>query len=89
MAVAVTIGANHAHKIDRLLIQFLAAVIGAAIVALAVLLTYRYAERFAERIGRQRMIVVLRLSALIVLSIGFQIAWNGVKELLRDVGIAT
>jgi multiple antibiotic resistance protein len=89
MAVAVTIGANHAHKLDRLLIQFLAAVIGAAIVALAVLLTYRYAEQFAERIGQQGMVVVLRLSAFIVLSIGVQIAWNGVKELLRDVGVST
>ncbi len=65
----------------------LAAIIGAAIVALAILLTYRYAKPFAERIGHRGMIVVLRLSAFIVLSIGVQIAWNGVKALLKEVGI--
>jgi small neutral amino acid transporter SnatA (MarC family) len=36
MSVAVTIGANHAHKLDRLLIQLLAAAIGATIIALAI-----------------------------------------------------
>jgi multiple antibiotic resistance protein len=87
MSVAVTVGANHAHTLDGLLIQLLAAVIGAALVALAILLTYRYAKPFAERIGHRGMIVVLRLSAFIVLSIGVQIAWNGVKALLKEVGI--
>ena len=87
MSVAVTIGANHARTLDRLLIQLLAGVIGAAIVALSILLTYRYAERFVERIGHKGMIVVLRLSAFIVLSIGVQIAWNGVKALLKEIGI--
>lgn len=33
------------------------------------------------------MMVVLRLSAFIVLSIGVQIGWNGVKGLLREIGI--
>lgn len=89
MSVAVTLGANHAHKLSGLLlIQLLAAVIGAAIVALSVLLTYRYANRIAHRIGRQGMLIVLRLSAFIVLSIGVQIAWNGIKTLLKEAGIA-
>jgi multiple antibiotic resistance protein len=87
MSVAITVGANHAHTLDRLLIQILAAAIGAGIVALAVLVTYRYAESFAARIGRQGTMVVLRLSAFIVLSIGVQIAWNGVKALLKEVGV--
>ena len=87
MSVAVTIGANHAHTLDRLLIQLLAGAIGAAIVALSILLTYRYAERFAERIGHKGMVIVLRLSAFIVMSIGVQIAWNGVKALLKEIGV--
>jgi small neutral amino acid transporter SnatA (MarC family) len=33
------------------------------------------------------MEMLLRLSALIVLSIGVQIVWNGVKSLLTEVGI--
>jgi multiple antibiotic resistance protein len=87
LAVAVTIGANHAHTLSGLTIQLLAAVVGAAIVALSILLTYRYAGRVAQRIGREGMMIVLRLSAFIVLSIGVQIAWNGIKALLMQVGI--
>ena len=33
------------------------------------------------------MIIVLRRSAFIVLSIGVQIGWNGVKALLKEIGI--
>jgi multiple antibiotic resistance protein len=87
MSVAVTLGANHAHTLERVFIQFLAAIIGAAIVALSVLFTYRYAERVAKWIGHRGMMVVLRLSAFIVLSIGVQIAWNGIKALLGQIGI--
>jgi multiple antibiotic resistance protein len=89
MSVAVTLGANHAHTLERVLIQLLAAIIGAAIVAVTVLFTYGYAERFAHWIGHRGMMIVLRLSAFIVLSIGVQIAWNGVKTLLVQVGIPT
>ena len=87
MSVAVTLGANHAHTLERVFIQFLAAIIGAGVVALSVLFTYRYAERVAKWIGHRGMMVVLRLSAFIVLSIGVQIAWNGIKALLLQIGI--
>jgi multiple antibiotic resistance protein len=87
MSVAVAIGAHHAHKFERLLTELLAAVIGAAIVALSILLTYRYAQRVAKHLGREGMNAVVRLSAFIVLSIGVQIAWNGTKALLQEIGI--
>jgi len=35
------------------------------------------------------MEMFLRLSALIVLSIGVQIVWNGMKSLLAEIGIGT
>ena len=41
----------------------------------------------AARIGHSGMVVVLRLSAFIVLSIGVQIAWNGIKALLKEIGV--
>jgi multiple antibiotic resistance protein len=88
LAVAVTLGANHAHTLGGLFIQLLAAVVGSAIVALSILLTYRYAGRVAQLIGREGMMIVLRLSAFIVLSIGVQIGWNGIKELLAQLGLA-
>ena len=55
--------------------------------SLSILLTDRYAERLAEHIGHEGMIIVVRLSAFIVLSIGVQIGWNGVKALLEEIGI--
>jgi multiple antibiotic resistance protein len=87
MSVAVAIGANHARTLNGLLIQITAAVIGTSIVALCIWVTYRYAGRFAARIGQRGMSVVVRLSAFIVLSIGVQIGWNGVKALLKEIGI--
>jgi multiple antibiotic resistance protein len=88
MSVAVTVGANHAHTLDLLLVQILAAVIGVGIVGLAIWLSYRYAGQVAQRIGHKGMVIILRLSAFIVVSIGVQIAWNGVKALLKEIGVA-
>jgi len=87
IAVAITVGANHAHTIRLAIIQFLAGTIGSGIIALTILLTYRYAEAVGRRIGRTGMIVVLRLSAFIMVCIGVGIAWNGVKSLLAQIGI--
>ena len=85
IAVAITVGANHSHKVESMVIQLLAATIGAAIIALTILLTYRYAEPVVRRIGHTGTMVVLRLSAFIMLCIGVGICWNGVKSLLAQV----
>jgi len=87
ISVAVTIGANHAHTFESTLIQLLASIIGAGIIALSVLLTYHYANRAGGRIGHIGMMVVLRLTAFIMLCIGVGITWNGVKALLAEIGI--
>jgi multiple antibiotic resistance protein len=89
ISVAITVGANHAHTVERVLIQIVAALIGTAIVAGAILLTYRYAARVGQWIGHTGMIVMVRLSAFIVLCIGVQIGWNGIKSLLATVGIGS
>ena len=86
IAVAITVGANHSHKVESIVIQLFAATIGAAIIALTIFLTYRYAELSGES-GHTGTIVVLRLSAFIMLCIGVGICWNGVKSLLAQVGI--
>jgi multiple antibiotic resistance protein len=87
ISVAITVGANHAHTVERVMIQIAAALIGTGIVAVSILLTYRYAARVGQWIGHTGMMVMLRLSAFIVLCIGVQIGWNGVKSLLATVGI--
>jgi multiple antibiotic resistance protein len=51
ISVAITVGANHAHTFQHAMIQVLAAVIGAGIIALSILLAYHYAQRGGRRIG--------------------------------------
>lgn len=87
IAVAITVGANHAHSINSAVIQMVAAIIGAVIIAMFILLTYRYAHRISKLIGNTGMKVVVRLSAFIMLCIGVGISWNGVKSLLAEIGI--
>jgi multiple antibiotic resistance protein len=88
ISVAITIGANHARGVERVVIALLAGITGTAIIAGSVWLAYRYAERVAKWLGHTRMMVVLRLSAFIVLCIGVEITWNGVKELASGVSFA-
>ncbi len=87
IAVAITVGANHAHSIQSALIQLIAAIIGAFIISMSILLTYRYTHRISKMIGNTGMQVVVRLSAFIMLCIGVEIGWNGVKSLLEEIVI--
>jgi len=82
IAVAITLGAHHGQTVVGEAIQVLAALLGSAVVAAALLLAYRYAGRVSRWIGSQGMEIMLRLSALLVLSIGVQIVWNGLRSLM-------
>ncbi len=88
ISVAITIGASHTHNVERALIGFVAGTIGTALIAVSVWLAYYYAERVARWLGHARVMVVLRLSAFIVLCIGVEITWNGVKALAADLSFA-
>lgn len=85
IAIAITVGANHAHTVKYALLQLLAAVIGAFIIALTLLFTYRYAEPVGKRLGPTGMTIILRLSAFITLCIGVGITWDGAKALLDQL----
>jgi multiple antibiotic resistance protein len=85
LAVAVTIGANHAHGIERVLIGFAAGLVGTTLICVCVWLSYRYAGRVAKWLGHSRVMVVLRLSAFIVLCIGVEITWNGIRALAGEL----
>ena len=88
LAVAVTVGANHAHGVQRVVIAFLGGIVGTAVISASVWLAYRYAPRVAKWLGHTRVMIVLRLSAFIVLCIGVEIAWNGVKSLATELSFA-
>jgi multiple antibiotic resistance protein len=88
ISVAITLGANHAHGVERVLIGLTAGIVGTLLISLSVWLAYRYAQRVARWLGHTRLMVVLRLSAFIVLCIGVQITWNGIKALAIELSFA-
>lgn len=83
ISVALTIGANQSPHRDGVT-RLIAAITGTALVALTVYLSYRFAERVARLLGDTAMNVIVRLTSFILLCIGVQIMWNGVRALLSS-----
>lgn len=82
ISVALTLGANSPAGFRSLLLTALAHAVGILLVAVGVYLCYRYAERILRKLGPTGTSVVVRLSAFILLCIGVQIFWNGVRGLI-------
>jgi multiple antibiotic resistance protein len=51
IAVAITVGANHAHGVERVVIAIIASILGLGLIAFTVWLAYHYAERVARWLG--------------------------------------
>ena len=81
ISVAITLGANQAPHgaINRLI----TALVGPALVTLTIFLSYRFAERIARVLGETAMNVIVRLTSFILMCIGVEITWNGVRALMR------
>jgi multiple antibiotic resistance protein len=56
--------------------------IGCAIIAISIYLCYGFSDRLARALGATAMGVIMRLSSFLLVCIGVQILWNGVKALL-------
>src|SRR5262249_18041714 len=89
ISVAITLGANAArsHALHPLVI--LAALLGSALIALSIFLCYAFADRLARILGQTGMSVMVKLSSFLLVCIGAQIVWNGVKALLESVTLHT
>lgn len=86
IAVAITVGVT-LHDVE---IVFSLARMGGALAALAVIgvllyLAFRYGEHFLRLIGEAGTAVFLRLTAFILLCLGVQIVWDGLRELLLEI----
>ena len=89
ISVAITLGANEPHHLGANLLAIFAAVIGSLLVAVSIYVCYGFADRLAAIIGETGMGIILRLSSFLLVCIGVQILWNGVKTLLHTLpGIA-
>jgi len=84
ISVAITLGANRPEGGEWSWPVIGGILIGSAAVSLSIYLSYRSAERLAEVLGDAAMNVFIRLSSFILVCIGVQIVWNGVKALLRE-----
>jgi multiple antibiotic resistance protein len=82
ISVALTLGANPERGVRTQVLTALGHLLGVVIVALSVYLCYRFADRILERLGPTGTSVVTRLTAFILLCIGVQICWNGVRAMV-------
>ena len=89
ISVAVTLGANawRSHALHPLTI--LAALLGSALIALSIFICYGFADRLAKILGATAMTVIMQLSSFLLVCIGVQITWNGIKVLLESVTLHT
>jgi multiple antibiotic resistance protein len=86
ISVAITLGANAAHHALHPLTIF-TALVGFALIAFSIFLCYGFADRLARMLGRTAMTVITKLSSFLIVCIGVQICWNGIKELLESLAL--
>jgi multiple antibiotic resistance protein len=55
------------------------------LIALSVFLCYGFADRLARILGATAMTVIMQLSSFLLVCIGVQIIWNGIKALLESL----
>jgi multiple antibiotic resistance protein len=84
ISVAITLGANAPHAGINV-IAIPAAIAGSIIISLTIFLCYGFADRLASILGATVMSVIMRLSSFLLVCIGVQILWNGVKSLLTSL----
>jgi multiple antibiotic resistance protein len=87
ISVAITLGANAYHHGLNLL-AIIVAIVGSALIAVSIFLCYGFADRLARILGATAMTVIMQLAAFLLVCIGVQILWNGVRALLISVHVA-
>ena len=84
IAVAITFG-SHRPEGPQFLLQISAAIAGLLAIAATIYVCYRFAERLAQALGENGVNVLIRLSAFVLICIGIQICWSGIKALIATV----
>ncbi len=84
ISVAITLGANAPHSaIYAGAVP--TAILGSFVIALTIFICYGFADRLASLLGPTVMSVIMRLSSFLLVCIGVQICWNGIRALLLSV----
>ena len=67
------------------LLNFLAVGCGIAMAAATIFIFYRYSANVIRRLGNTGAATISQVSAFILLAIGVQIVWGGLRELIRTL----
>jgi multiple antibiotic resistance protein len=84
IAVAITFG-SHRPDGPNFLLQVGAAVTALLAIAATVYVCYRFAENLARALGQGGISVLIRLSAFILICIGIQICWGGIRAMIATM----
>jgi len=86
-AIAVTLSLVPAGNVldPPVLLRYAAVAGGIALAALAVFVFYRFSGAVIRKMGATGAATVSQISAFVLLAIGVQIVWNGLRELIRTV----
>ena len=83
LAAAIAVGASlHTPRITETLASLAGALTGMVLVGVVVALTYRYATALLRKLGEVGQLVFLRLMAFLLLAVGVQIVWDGIRGLI-------
>jgi len=85
MAITLTLVPEGSILEVATLVQFAAVTAGIALAALFIFLFYRFSGVILGRMGKTGQATINQVSAFILLAIGVQIVWNGVRGLLATL----
>jgi multiple antibiotic resistance protein len=85
ISIAITLGANAPRNLGFVVLPVVAALVGMALIALSIVICYGFSDRLARLLGPTAMSVIVRLSSFLLVCIGIQIMWNGIRALLTSV----
>lgn len=86
-AIAVTLSLVPAGNVlaGPVLLRYGAVALGIALAALAVFVFYRFSATVIRKMGATGAATVSQISAFVLLAIGVQIVWNGLRELIHTL----
>jgi multiple antibiotic resistance protein len=85
ISIAITLGANAPYHHGFNLLAIVAAFVGCALLALSIFLCYAFSGGLARILGPTGMTVIMQLTSFLLVCIGVQILWNGLRTLLASV----
>ncbi|QYF94655.1 NAAT family transporter [Massilia sp. PAMC28688] len=86
ISVAITVGvALHDVQLVFSLARMGGALLALALIGVLLYLAFRYGQHFLRLIGDAGTAVFLRLTAFILLCLGVQIVWDGLRELVLEM----